>query len=306
MEKFISSADFSFALAQFGIKMMPQEPLSKHTTYAVGGPAELYFEVPSIKAFAWLEAEAQKESRQIFMIGNGSNLLFSDKGTRDWVVRLKGDFEAFEFNGARVRAGAGVFLPVLIKAAAQRGLGGAEELVGVPGTLGGAIAMNAGTREVEIAKILESVRLWDSISKTEKIMARRDIDFRYRASSVAGMFIVGAELIFEQEDPAKIQAKIDTHLSRRLATQPIGTQNAGSVFKNPETGFAAELITRAGLKGLRIGSAKISEKHANFIVNCGGAKASDIAELMEKVQTIVQQKFGVHLEPEVKRVGDWS
>lgn len=218
------------------------------------------------------------------------------------MVRLRGDFEQVQFRSSSARAGAGVYLPTLVKQCAERGLGGAEPLVGVPGTVGGALVMNAGTRDLEIGAIVESAEVLDESGKLEVLPADR-IRFKYRKSSLDGSAICFATLRLKPGNRDEFLEAIQKFISHRLKTQPIGTLNCGSVFRNPEGGFAAELIERAGLKGTKRGQAQISPKHANFIVNCGGATAEDVKGLIAEARRTVKEKFGVELEPEVRMVG---
>lgn len=236
------------------------------------------------------------------MLGAGSNLLVSDAGIAGLVVRLRGEFETFTFSGSSVRAGAGVFLPTLVKACAEKGLGGAEPLVGVPGTVGGGLIMNCGTRELWLGAIVQSVEALNADGAFETIPADR-IDFKYRWSSLGGKILCFATLNLTPAKKEAVQKTIQEFLSKRLETQPIGTLNVGSIFKNPEGNFSARLIEQAGLKGFKVGAAQVSPKHANFFVNTGGATAKDFQALVAHAQKTVKEKCGVELEPEIKMVG---
>ena len=285
-----------------GLKLAAQEPMSRHTTWGIGGPAEWYAEPSSLNQLSALLRFARANGLPVFFLGGGSNLLVSDAGIAGVVVRLRGDFEKIEFRATSVRAGAGVYLPTLVKQCAERGLGGAEPLVGVPGTVGGALVMNAGTRDLEIGAIVESAEVLDDSGSLSVVPAER-IRFQYRKSSLEGKTLCFATLRLQPGNREQFLEAIQKFVSHRLKTQPIGTLNCGSVFRNPEGGFAADLIERAGLKGLKRGNAQISPKHANFIVNLGGATAEDAKALIAEAQKAVKEKFGVELEPEVKRVG---
>ncbi len=289
-------------LIKFGIKVMEQELMAKHTTLAIGGPVDWYVEVFNLEQLRALIQVVERESLPLFFLGAGSNLLVDDSGIHGVVAHLQGEFEQISFNGNSVRAGAGVFLPTLVKLCAEKGLGGIEPLVGVPGTVGGALVMNAGTRDLEIGTIIQSVELIEKDGSL-KILSQDQIKFQYRSSSLNGSILCFATLKLMAGNKDVIIQTVQKFLSYRLKTQPIGTLNVGSVFKNPPRHFAAELIEKAGLKGFKIGNAQVSPKHANFITNCGGASAQNIKDLIHKIQEIVKEKFSIELEPEVKIVG---
>ncbi len=289
-------------LLESGVRITPNEPLSKHTTLGIGGPAEWYAEAGSVLHLKSLLQFAKSKKASVFLLGAGSNLLVSDLGIAGLVIRMRGEFENFNFSGASVRAGAGVFLPTLVKACAERGLSGAEALVGVPGTVGGGLIMNCGTPELWLGTLTESVEALNDSGALETIAAGK-INFKYRSSSLGGKIICFATLKLAPGLKGHIQKKIQEYLSKRLQTQPIGTLNVGSIFKNPEGHYAAQLIEKAGLKGHKMGAAQISLKHANFFVNAGGATANDFKSLVDLAQKTVKEKFGIDLEPEIKMVG---
>lgn len=289
-------------LLQEGIPIVQDEPMSKHTTLGIGGPAEWYVEVDSLDRLQKVLRAAQQKNLPLFFLGAGSNLLVSNRGIAGVVIRLCGDFEAVTFNAQEVRAGAGTLLPALVKQAAERGLGGAEPLVGVPGTVGGALVMNAGTRELEIGQIVKSVEVIQPNGELS-LLAADQISFQYRSSSLRHEVICFVTLQLKPAPKDDIIRTIQEFLSRRLQTQPIGTLNVGSIFKNPAGRYAAQLIEQAGLKGTMRGKAQISPKHANFIVNRGGASAEDVKGLIFEIQATVYQRFGIELEPEIKIVG---
>ncbi len=285
-----------------GCKVLKDEPMAIHTTMGVGGPAEWFVEASTLDQLRALLKYSREKSMPVFFMGWGSNLLISDDGIPGITLRLKGDFQSVAFDGTRVRAGAGVFLPTLVKQCADQGLGGAEPLVGVPGSVGGALVMNAGTRDLEIGNIITTVEVLNQDGNVE-LLNHNQIDFQYRASSLAGKTVCFATLQLQPQPKDDIIRSIQKFLGHRLETQPVGMMNVGSIFKNPPGNFAAQLVERAGLKGYRIGNAQVSTKHANFIVNLGGAKAQDIRDLITAVQKVVAEKFGVKLETEVKMVG---
>lgn len=276
--------------------------MSGHTTLGIGGPAKWYAEPQAVSDLTKLLEFAREKNLRVFFVGAGSNLLVSDNGIQGLVIRLRGDFERFEIIGEEVRAGAGVLLPVLIKTCAEKGLGGAEPLIGVPGTIGGALAMNAGTRDLEIGQVTKAVEVLDSAGRLTTLSLEA-IHFKYRSSSLVKEIICFATLQLKRKEKGDIMQTIEKLLSFRRETQPIGTKNVGSIFKNPEGYFAAQLIEKAGFKGMRKGYAQVSPKHANFIVNLGGAKAQDVQDLIEEIRKGVKEKFGVNLETEIKLIG---
>ena len=278
--------------------------MSGHTTLNIGGPADWYAEAANVEQLRALLKAARENGVPCQFIGWGSNLLVSDKGIPGLVIRLRGEFESVSFAGGQLRAGAGVFLPNLVKLCSDRGLGGVEPLVGVPGTVGGALVMNAGTSELEIGDVVKTVEVLDLQGNLE-LLRPKDLEFGYRRSSLEGRVICFATLELRPKDRDDITRTIQKLLEQRLKTQPVGSQNVGSIFKNPKGDFAARLIERAGFKGRRVGGAEVSAKHANFIVNAGGATAADVRALISAIQEAVQKMSGVLLETEIKMIGKW-
>ena len=282
----------------------PNEPLSKHTSLAIGGPAEYYVDVSTREELIALRKVVQKNPLPVFFIGAGSNLLVSDKGIKGLVIHLQGDFRQAVIEGTQVKVGAGAFLPTLVKQCAEKGLSGIESLIGVPGTVGGGLMMNAGTREGVLGDVVESVDVLDENARARSI-DQESLGFKYRASALAGAWILSTTLGLKAAERSFIMARIDELLQYRAKTQPLGTSNCGSVFKNPDGSAAAQLVEKAGLKGVRCGGAHVSERHANFIINDRQAKAQDVRQLMQQIQDKVFEKFGVRLEPEIKMAGEW-
>jgi UDP-N-acetylmuramate dehydrogenase len=281
-----------------------QEPLSRHTSLAVGGPADYYADANSLQELVSLRKISTSERLPVFFLGAGSNLLVSDKGIRGLVIHLQGEFKRVEFEGTRVKAGAGVMMPALAKQAAERGLSGIESLIGVPGTIGGGLVMNAGTREGWLGTVVTSVQVIGDSLESETLDSKA-LDFNYRHSNLEGKWITAAELTLKSDEPASIMKRIESLLQYRTRTQPLTTANCGSVFKNPAEGPAAQWIEKAGFKGTAVGGARVSERHANFIINEGQATAQDVRELISRIQKKVQEQFSVRLEPEVKFAGEW-
>lgn len=282
-------------------KIAIQEPLSKYTTYRIGGPADFYFEPSdkddSIALFKYLFEQGKK----FFVLGNGSNLLISDAGIRGVVVNLERGLEEIRLEGEHIYAEAGARLTRLVDFTIQHDMKGLEMLAGIPGTVGGGIIMNAGAYGGEISDYLVEVEVIRS-GKVKKI-AKKDGEFSYRHSGFQHDVVLSTTFNLEHGDKAEMMKRRRELLIKRNTSQPLNFPNSGSIFKNPEGMYAAKLIEEAGLKGSWYGKAQISEKHGNFIVNAGGAFAEDIIALMKLARTTVLEKFGIKLEPEVKLVG---
>ena len=279
------------------------EPLSRHTTWGIGGPADFYIEIHSRAELAALRRWARDRGVPLTPIGQGSNLLVADAGVRGGVVRLRGEFEEIRFEGDVVHVGAGAPLPRLSRQAAERGLTGAEPLCGIPGTLGGGLRTNAGTPEGDLGTLVESVELMDETGNTQT-RSRADLRFGYRRAELGGQWVLSARLKLRPGDGNDILSSVEKQLARRAERQPLGTKNCGSVFKNPPGDFAARLIEAAGLKGHRVGGARVSPKHANFIENTDNASAADVRRLIALIQKTVRDRFGTDLELEVWTVGE--
>ena len=284
-------------------RVVARESLSRHTTLSVGGPADYYVEVGTRDQLRALFLWAKEIGVPLFPIGQGSNLLIGDGGIRGIVVRLKGDFESIVFDGNRATAGAGAMLPALAREASERGLAGAEAFAGVPGTVGGGLLTNAGTPDGDLGSLVESVEVMNA-DGTLETLTRDRLEFSYRRSALSGKWVTSAVLALKPGDPVEILALVEKQKNRRTERQPLGTFNCGSVFKNPPGDHAARLIEAAGLKGRRIGGARISPKHANFIENDNHAAATDVKALMDLARRTVKEKFGVDLEPEVWTAGE--
>ena len=287
----------------FEYRVSRNEPMAKHTSWHVGGPADLFFkplDVADLAAFL----QSLDPATPIMWIGLGSNLLVRDGGIRGAVIETHGVFAQLErLNDNEVWAGAGVACAKLAKQCIKWGLGPAEFFAGIPGTLGGALAMNAGAFGGETWTHVVAVATLDRAGvRHERPAADYTVGYRH-VSGPADEWFLGARLRFERR-PGVSNDDIRLLLARRKATQPIGEWSCGSVFTNPPGDHAARLIDSAGLKGFRIGGARVSEMHANFIVNDGTAKASDIERLIEHVMQTVEQTHGVKLKTEVRIVGE--
>jgi UDP-N-acetylmuramate dehydrogenase len=279
------------------------EPMARHTTFRIGGPAALLCTLDSVHdvtaAFRILTDEAVPWT----IVGRGSNLLVADGGYPGAVLVLGREFKRHVVEGDLLRAGAASVVAHLVQDAFGRGLTGLSWAVGIPGTLGGALAMNAGTRDGSVGSTVDTVTI---CSAEEGLMLVRgsDVAWEYRRSGLAGRgIILEAALRVSSGDPARIRAAMERLLKERKVSQPFGSPSAGSVFMNPEGMSAGRLIEAAGLKGARRGGAVVSEVHANFIVNEGGATAADV---MRTIQTKVKANTGVSLRPEIRFLGTFE
>ncbi len=281
------------------------EPLSRHCTWGIGGAAEALVEVHQIDELKGVQRYCREQSIPLLMVGWGSNTLFPDKGFKGCVVKLKGEFDSIEFIEGKnwVKAGAGVQLPKLVRKCAAKGLAGLESLIGVPGSVGGAIVMNAGTPRGVIGDSVLSVDVLKD-DGTVATYERNQIEWRYRATSLKNEFVLSVTFSLTLAPMMEIEQKIKKELARREASQPLGTKNAGSVFRNPEGMFAGQLIEQVGLKGQQFGAVRFSPRHANFIENTGGATAKEVCDLMAMAQKMVKEKFNVELKPEVKIISE--
>ena len=291
--------------SSFEADVYPDEPMRRHTMYRIGGPARFYVQVASIGALKRLVQACQNTSTPWVAVGRGSNLLVADEGFPGVVITLGRDFRACRFDEQTCRfcVGAGVPLSSVVQEAFRRSLSGLEFAVGTPGTVGGALRMNAGTREQGIASQVVSVT---TLSPARGLVRREaaDIEWGYRTSSFApDEVIVECELSVKPADPYLLRGKMEASHARRKKTQPLTLPSCGSVFKNPEGGSAGQLIEAVGLKGVRAGDAQISEVHANFIVNRGNATARDVLELINVARSKVYEAYGIELQPEVRFLG---
>jgi UDP-N-acetylmuramate dehydrogenase len=279
------------------------ESMARHTTYRIGGPAALFVVCDTIADLSSLFAVLIEEGLPWTVLGKGSNVLVSDGGYEGAVVVLGKEFKRHRTEGEQVRSGAGVTLAALVQDAYSRGLSGLEFAVGIPGTVGGALAMNAGSRDQWIGERVESVTLYvpgDGLA----VLRGPEIAWGYRSSGLpARGVIVECSLVLEEGDRDRIRRTMDARFLSRKSTQPMGMPNAGSVFVNPEGDSAGRLIEASGLKGARVGGAQVSTVHANFIVNAGEATASDVLGLIDHVRGVVRERHGIQLETELRFLG---
>lgn len=284
-----------------------EEPMKEHTTFRIGGPAD-YFIVPKSKEMVLEVLKLCREWKiPVYVVGNGSNLLVGDKGFRGVILHIGRQMSSLWLEGNnRVRAQAGVMLSKLSREAAVKGLSGLEFASGIPGTLGGAIAMNAGAYGREIKDVLVEASVINEKHQIA-VLTNEEMNFGYR-NSVAGekgYIVLEAVFALEQGNTDDILEKMRELNKRRQDKQPLNLPSAGSTFKRPEGYYAGKLIEDAGLKGFRVGGASISQKHCGFAVNDGNATAADVSRLMEEADKRVFERFGVHLEPEVRRIGEF-
>ncbi|MFA5095831.1 MAG: UDP-N-acetylmuramate dehydrogenase [Candidatus Omnitrophota bacterium] len=275
-------------------------PLREQTTFRIGGKARFFCEPRGEAELASLMRSAGKNRLPVFVMGAGSNLLVSDKGVKGLVIRLRSPhFKKIALERGCIRAGSGALLAQLIKFSIDRSLGGLEFLVGIPGTLGGALAMNAGCWESSIGELVKEVRVMDRSGKIRLISAR-EIGFAYRSSGLEKYIILGALLKAQKGRRQQAESKAAAYLGFRLKNQDLTRPNAGCIFRNPPQRYAGKMIDSCGLKGRRIGGAFISERHANFIMNSGKARSQDVLDLMRLMQNKVRKNFRVTLQPEIK------
>jgi UDP-N-acetylmuramate dehydrogenase len=282
--------------AGFRGELRSECPLAAYTTWRIGGPAEL-LATPANRADLLLAVEwAASRGVAWRVLGNGSNLLVGDGGVRGLVLRVRKVLDEFEQDDRRIVAGAGAAFPAVARRAASLGLAGIEFGAGIPGTVGGAVVMNAGWHEFEIGNVAESVEYLESGGDVRRYK-RAECGFGYRRSRFRGQpgVVLSVTLALEPGDATEIEARLEFFASSRKANQPTELPSCGSVFLKPEGDFAGRLIEAAGLKGRRVGDVEVSPKHANFFVNVGSATAADVLTLVELVEREVESRFGVRL-----------
>ncbi len=286
-------------------KILIDESLKRHTTFGVGGIAAIFVYPENKKDLVKLLKYTSKNNIKIFFMGSGSNLLVSDNGFDGVIISLKKSFKDFKINDSlEATIGTGVMLGSMVRLLTKKSVKGLESLVGVPGTLGGAIIMNAGAYGSEISNYLTSITALD-LNGNEKIYKKEDIDFSYRFSSISKEeIIIETKFKFEKGNMDDIIQNRSQASKKRRNSQPLQFRSAGSVFKNPKSDMAAGyLIDQSNLKGMRIGDAEISSKHANFIINHGKASSNDVLGLIKIIKNKVRKIFNIDLELEVKLLG---
>lgn len=287
-------------------RVLLKELMSKHTTFRVGGAAD-YFVMPKTAA----EVEAvisicRRSKTPYYVLGNGSNLLVGDKGYRGVIIQIGKEMSSIIIEETALRVQAGALLSRIAKEAADHSLTGMEFAAGIPGTLGGAVVMNAGAYGGEMKDILQEVTVLNGEGQV-MVLSNEELELGYRTSVVArkGYIVLEAVIRLENGNKEEIRGYMDELRNKRVSKQPLEYPSAGSTFKRPEGYFAGKLIQDTGLCGFQVGGAQVSEKHCGFVINKGNATAADIISLMQQVSEKVNEKFGVILEPEVKRLGEF-
>lgn len=282
------------------------EPMKNHTTFRIGGPASFFVISETVEDVKNTVLLCRKKGVPYYIVGNGSNLLVSDQGYEGVIIQIFKQMNKVEVEGTVLRAQAGALLSAIANRALDMGLTGFEFAAGIPGTLGGACVMNAGAYGGEMKDVLQEVTV---LTEEGEILTipKSELELGYRTSVIArkGYIVLEAKIELREGNKAEIKAVMDDLKEKRVSKQPLEYPSAGSTFKRPEGHFAGKLIQDAGLRGFHVGGAQVSEKHCGFVINKEQASAADVDELMHQVTNIVEEKFGVRLEPEVKRLGEF-
>lgn len=285
-------------------QVLIQEPMKNHTTFRIGGPADCFIRPQDAGQVERILHICRENGMPWFVLGNGSNLLVSDQGFPGVIIQIFRNMSTIRVNGERLVVQAGALLSAVASRALKEGLSGLEFASGIPGTMGGAVVMNAGAYGGEMKDVIESVTVLDGDGKV-RCLTREELQMGYRTSLVKkeGYTVLEAVLKLEQGDPAVISARMEELKEQRVSKQPLEYPSAGSTFKRPEGYFAGKLIMDSGLRGFQVGGAQISQKHCGFVINTGDATAQDVVQLISQVQDIVYEKFQVKLEPEIRFLG---
>lgn len=288
------------------VEILVAEPMKNHTTFRIGGPADALALPKTPEEVAEVVRFCHEHAQPYYVLGNGSNLLVSDEGYRGIVLQLYRNFNDIQVNGEMITVQSGAMLAAVARTAYQNGLTGLEFASGIPGTIGGAVVMNAGAYGGEMKHVLREVTV---LTKEGEVLAipAKALELGYRTSVIPknGWIVLGAVLQLKKGDPEQILARMEELKEQRITKQPLDLPSAGSTFKRPEGYFAGKLIMDAGLRGFTVGGAQVSEKHCGFVVNRGDATAADVWELICEVKRRVKERTGVELEPEVKLLGDF-
>ena len=286
-------------------EILKRESMKNHTSWRIGGPADIMV-LPSSAADIRVCCQlAGKQGIPLTIMGNGSNMLVKDKGIRGIVLKISRGFNRIEVKETLLTAEAGALVPAVAKTAAREGLSGLEFAVGIPASIGGAVAMNAGAHNKSFADVVRRASVL-TVNGETLLMQKEDIGFQYRKSRIAEkeLIVLTADFDLKPGEQEAVRTQNEENLKKRRFSQPLEFPNAGSVFANPPGQWAGLLIEKVGGKGMRVGDAMVSEKHANFIVNLGRATAEDVLELITRVKNLVAQKFNIELELEVRVVGE--
>jgi UDP-N-acetylmuramate dehydrogenase len=286
-------------------KILLGEPMRKHTSLLIGGPVDVMIIPKDVEDITYATKYAEEKGLPIYVIGNGSKLLVADHGIHGIIIKIANTLDELAVIEESIIAGAGCFLSKLIRIAIKYNLSGIEFAAGIPGTLGGAITMNAGTYLGSMNDVVEEVTAMDIPSCSIRVLSNEECHFGFRKSlfQETKFIILQAKLRLRKGNPDEIKKRIDELVQKRKRTQPLNVPNAGCIFMNPPGISAGELIDRLGLKGFQVGGAQISKVHANFIVNSGSATASDVLRLIQTTLERVQNIFGIKLEPEIRILG---
>ena len=284
-------------------RVLINEPMSKHTSFKIGGPADIFIVVNDLEELKHVLKIAKESRTDVTCIGNGTNLLVKDNGIRG--ITIKPNLKNIQIDGEKLEVGSGVAVPVLARTAYENGLSGLEFACGIPGTLGGAVKMNAGAYGGEFGNIIISTTFLDKNLKLHTI-ENNEQKFSYRDSifSKTNDIIISSKIKLQTEDKQKIKEKMEENIEKRKTKQPINFPSAGSIFKRKNEYIPAEIIDKCGLKGYNINDAYVSDLHAGFILNKGNATAQDVLKLIKHIKSIVQEKYGVDLELEIKILGE--
>lgn len=307
MEKTVLSAIEDIYKSVPAERVLIDEPMSRHTSFRIGGPAAAFVTVNNEEELASVMRAVSGRVAEHMVIGNGSNLLVSDDGYPGIMIKLGGDFESIETDAddpCRVTAGAAILMSRTSAFLTEHGLSGFEFASGIPGSIGGAVFMNAGAYGGEIKDVVETVRVMNADGSGLRTLSNADMQFAYRhsAAEAGGMLILSAKMKLTPDDPEKIAERVAELQFKRNSKQPVNYPSAGSTFKRPVGGFAAALIEQSGLKGFSVGGAQVSEKHSGFVINTGGASCEDVLAVMRHVREKVLEDSGILLEPEVRRI----
>ena len=288
-------------------RVLFDEPMSQHTTFRIGGPADVFVMPENYEQIREVLRLCKEEKLPFFVLGNGSNLLVSDSGYRGVIIQMDRNMEEIRLDGEEIHACAGALLSSVAVSARNASLTGFEFAGGIPGTIGGAAVMNAGAYGGELKDVLKEVTVMTREGEILTIPAEK-MEMGYRTSIIktAGYLVLEAVISLKKGDEEAIRATMKDLSERRTEKQPLDYPSAGSTFKRPEGYFAGKLIMDSGLRGYRVGGAQVSEKHCGFVINAGGATAEDVRSLMDHVIRVVREKYGVTLEPEVKFLGDFN
>lgn len=285
-------------------EFLENEPMKNHTSFKVGGPCELFVRPKDEKSLIEILKIIRKNNYNFYILGNATNVIVKDQGYKGIIISIKNRLKDVKVDGLKITAGAGLSLKELSQTAYENSLSGLEFANGIPGTVGGAMTMNAGAYDGEMKNVVESVRFIDNLGNIREY-SNEEMDFSYRHSKVCdeNLIVLSATFVLEKGDKEKIREKFQEFDRRRSEKQPLDLPSAGSTFKRPEGYFAGKLIDDSGLRGFRHNGAGVSQKHCGFVVNYDNASASDVLETIEIVQKVVYDKFSVKLEREVKIIG---